>query len=46
MINKDGYIALHCDALLFSAAGPSGDGIQHHQEEGNRSPERLSGQLE
>ena len=46
MINEDRYIALHSDDRLFSSAGTSGDGIQHHQEEGNRSPERQSGQLE
>ena len=45
MINEDRYIALHSDARLFYAAGISGDGIQHHQEEGNRSPERQSSQL-
>ena len=46
MINKDWYIALHSDALLFSADSPSGDSIQHHQEEGNHSIERQGGQPE
>ena len=46
MINEDQYIVLHSDARLFSSADTNGDCIQHHQEEGNRSPERQNGQLE